>query len=385
MKKLIILPIVMLLFFLYPFKINAQLTQITNNEINEFYPRWSRDGTTISFTKWSSQLQGIWLVPGTGGAATAMNINLRGDFHTSWSPDGSKIAFDAYASNGLQIFTIPITGGNPEKLTNFGAAHPTWSPDGSKIAFTAGRSGNWDIWVMPATGGAATQLTTDTAEDWHALWSPDGSHIAFTSDRSGNNDIWTIPAGGGAATQITTNSAWDDSPTWSPDGSKIAFQSDRGGNFDIWTIELKNRTTEQVTFNESDDHSPDWSADGSKIVFVSQRYANNLNVWVIDIPTTNIENKEYALPGNFNLQQNYPNPFNANTTISFELDQSANITLQIYDILGKKIQTTQINDFFQEGFHSIKFDAGSLTSGIYFYKLNTNNGYSQIKKMCVLK
>jgi hypothetical protein len=92
-----------------------------------------------------------------------------------------------------------------------------------------------------------------------------------------------------------------------------------------------------------------------------------------------------SVPLYFQLNQNYPNPFNAETTISFELDQPANITLQIYDILGKKMQPVITHEFYQEGSHSFNFDASSLTSGIYIYKLTSSNGYSQIKKMCVLK
>ena len=368
---------------------HAQLTQITNSEINEYYPRWSPDGKTIAFTKYSQQIQGIWLVSDTGGTATSMNINLRGDFHTTWSPDGLSIAFDANDNNGiLQIWTIPVTGSNPVKLTNFGCGHPAWSPDGSKIAVTSNRSGNWDIWVMPVTGGAATQITSDPAEDWHANWSPDGSQIAFTSDRSGNNDIWTIPAAGGTATQITINSAWDDSPSWSSDGSKIAFESNRSGNFDIWTICLNDRTTVQVTSHESDDRSPDWSSDGSKIVFISQR-TRNYDVWLIDIPATHIENKEYSLPDNFGLWQNYPNPFNSSTNIRFELLKSSEPSIKIYDIQGKLIRLLSSGQMWKPGSHVITWNGmdehGEIVgSGQYFLKIKLGK-FSEIKKMLFLK
>jgi len=96
-------------------------------------------------------------------------------------------------------------------------------------------------------------------------------------------------------------------------------------------------------------------------------------------------NEPESVPLYFQLNQNYPNPFNAETTISFELNKSANITLQIYDIVGKEIETALTNEFRREGFHSIKFDASSLASGIYFYKINSNYGASQTKKMCVIK
>jgi hypothetical protein len=91
-----------------------------------------------------------------------------------------------------------------------------------------------------------------------------------------------------------------------------------------------------------------------------------------------------SVPLYFQLNQNYPNPFNAETIISFELGQSSHIILEIYDLLGK-INQTLLDRFYHKGIYSINFDAGSLSSGIYFYKLSTNNGYTQTKKMCVLK
>ncbi|MCB9058077.1 MAG: T9SS type A sorting domain-containing protein [Calditrichae bacterium] len=70
----------------------------------------------------------------------------------------------------------------------------------------------------------------------------------------------------------------------------------------------------------------------------------------------------------FKIYSNYPNPFNPVTTISFELPEDAFTQLNIYDIHGKEISTL-VKDNFEKGSHSIQFDAGSLPSGIYFYRL----------------
>ena len=83
------------------------------------------------------------------------------------------------------------------------------------------------------------------------------------------------------------------------------------------------------------------------------------------------------------LNQNFPNPFNPTTTISFELSEASTTTLTVYDTLGR-IVTELVNTTLSEGSYSYNFEAPGLSSGIYFYKLNTNTG-TQVKKMLLLK
>ena len=85
----------------------------------------------------------------------------------------------------------------------------------------------------------------------------------------------------------------------------------------------------------------------------------------------------------FELYQNYPNPFNPTTTISYYLPKNANIKLNVYNVLGQKVAEL-INGYQTEGKHHIEFDAGKLSSGVYFYKLQTGD-YISIKKMAVAK
>lgn len=88
----------------------------------------------------------------------------------------------------------------------------------------------------------------------------------------------------------------------------------------------------------------------------------------------------------FKLEQNHPNPFNPTTTIKYELFSASYVTLKIYDLIGREI-TTLIDGFQNEGNYSVDFDASrfsNLTSGIYFYKLETEK-YSDVKKMILSK
>lgn len=109
---------------------------------------------------------------------------------------------------------------------------------------------------------------------------------------------------------------------------------------------------------------------------------NFQNLGFVDALATSTESSERS-PRTFLLEQNYPNPFNPTTTIAFSLTKSAEIHLRIYDVKGSLIQTL-IDEKMRSGEHKIQFDAGSLSSGTYLYKLETPNGV-QTKKMTLIK
>jgi hypothetical protein len=92
---------------------------------------------------------------------------------------------------------------------------------------------------------------------------------------------------------------------------------------------------------------------------------------------------EIPAPGNFVLGQNYPNPFNPSTTIEFQLPARTFVKLNIYDVLGNHL-ISLISEDMVEGYHEITFDAGSLSSGVYYYKLQADNNIS-VKKMILLR
>ncbi len=85
----------------------------------------------------------------------------------------------------------------------------------------------------------------------------------------------------------------------------------------------------------------------------------------------------------FKLDQNYPNPFNPTTTISFQLPIASQVTLKIYDLLGKEV-VTLVDEMKNAGSYRFNFDASQLASGMYFYRLDTKN-FSQVRKMILLK
>ena len=94
-------------------------------------------------------------------------------------------------------------------------------------------------------------------------------------------------------------------------------------------------------------------------------------------------NKE-PVPTEYALYQNYPNPFNPVTTISFDIAERTNVRLAIYDIMGSEAGVPVDNITFNPGVYSVMFDASVLSSGVYFYKLMTEN-FADTKKMTLVK
>ena len=89
------------------------------------------------------------------------------------------------------------------------------------------------------------------------------------------------------------------------------------------------------------------------------------------------------LIGEFKLEQNYPNPFNPDTRISYSIPEAGFVTLKVYDLLGREVQTL-VNEHQAASQYSIDFNASELPSGIYFYKIFSGS-YSETKKMLLIK
>ncbi|MBS1513896.1 MAG: T9SS type A sorting domain-containing protein [Bacteroidetes bacterium] len=88
-------------------------------------------------------------------------------------------------------------------------------------------------------------------------------------------------------------------------------------------------------------------------------------------------------PFSFELSQNYPNPFNPYTVINYQLSAAGFVSLKVIDISGREVSSL-VNEVKNAGYYSVTFDAKSLSSGTYFYKLSTDK-FSDVKKMVVVK
>ncbi len=112
------------------------------------------------------------------------------------------------------------------------------------------------------------------------------------------------------------------------------------------------------------------------------KFLNRVLAWTANL--TGWGTNSQTLPFTVELQQNYPNPFNPVTTIRFQIPNSQFVTLNIYDNLGQK-GTTLVSGKQKAGMHEVQWDATGMASGIYYYRLETEQGIVQTRKLVLLK
>ncbi len=143
-------------------------------------------------------------------------------------------------------------------------------------------------------------------------------------------------------------------------------------SFDISSL-VNGSTNMLIRFRDSTDTSLNW--DGW--------YIDNINVTAYQLVPTDIGNNQGLTPARFELSQNYPNPFNPSTQISFAVPKEGMVKLSVYDILGREVKTL-VNEVKTAGYYKVDFDGSSLSSGFYFYRMETNS-FIETKKMMLLK
>ena len=94
-------------------------------------------------------------------------------------------------------------------------------------------------------------------------------------------------------------------------------------------------------------------------------------------------NEPGTLPSKFSIAQNYPNPFNPTTTIQYDLPGPSNVSLEIFDLLGQRVEIL-VDENQQAGRHTVSWNANDKPSGMYFYKINAGD-FTETKKMVLVK
>jgi len=97
---------------------------------------------------------------------------------------------------------------------------------------------------------------------------------------------------------------------------------------------------------------------------------------------TSLDDEENSI-ASFSLEQNYPNPFNPTTNIRYQVSSNTQVSLKVYDVLGNEVATL-VNDYREAGSYEVNWNASNLSSGIYFYKLQSSS-FVDTKKMILLR
>ncbi len=128
----------------------------------------------------------------------------------------------------------------------------------------------------------------------------------------------------------------------------------------------------------------DLDGDGRGEIVIAGNGDPNANLQIIEnIDATKVEQVKLEAPITFKLNQNYPNPFNPVTEITYELAEAGYTKLEVFSILGQHI-VTLVDSYQSMGTHKIRFDAESLSAGIYFYHL-TSGEFMDQNKMILIK
>jgi serine/threonine-protein kinase len=258
------------------------LTRVTNDNIPDMDPVWAPDGRHLYFASSRGGGMNLWRAAvGPGGAPTGsaeqLTTGAGDDIEPTLAPDGSRLAFAVRGINSdlWRLPVSPTTGqaiGAPEPVvsTTRVESRGAWSPDGRAIAFNSDRLGEMNIWLRNVADSTERQLTNGPGGDYQPNWSPDGKSIVFFSARGGAVDIWAVQTGDGRLTRLTDDPATDTNPFYSPDGKQIAFLSDRGGRSALWVMNADGSGQRRLTSVVAGGHFLRWTPDGRGIVFRSE-------------------------------------------------------------------------------------------------------------------
>jgi photosystem II stability/assembly factor-like uncharacterized protein len=324
--------------------------------------------------------------PSAGGSVTIYKTSNGG---TNWATVYTLTAAGAFGdalwmtdANNAYYYGDPV-GGNWHllKSTNGGDNWTTWATVATTAAgwnngmFFLGNSvwfgGNSSFMMYSSNLGVNwSQQTTPTANSY-VIWFNN-----FLNGLSGNVSLFQ-----------TTNGGLNWATLTSPITTNVSGVCGIGQEW--WAC--PQTTSVHYTSNNGTAWSTAYTAPAGNFYHLS-RARNGYVVWGVRSnggiarfggPLTGIIPVENQTPTSYNLSQNYPNPFNPVTKINFDIPKQGLVTLKIYDVLGRLV-TTLVDEVKNAGSYSVDFNAEKLSSGTYFYKLESGD-FVTTKKMTLIK
>lgn len=313
----------------------------------DFYLGQSVDPANMSLTDFSANFVGPKKQVRSGSLIIPAGAYTFGSSPNNWGPEITFIIDSMYVYNGGNLLielrhpAISSTNQSVDALgtstTGYGTLfRACW---GGSYTANSGSQGNFCIVRITADDPVPVELTS------------------FTASVSGNNVLlqWAT------ATELNNSGFEVQRRTAETEYQVIGFVVGSG------------TTTEQRSYLFNDAKVPD----GNYIYRLKQIDFNGLFDYSHEIEV------EVNAPAEYALEQNYPNPFNPSTTINYSIAEAGIVKIAVYNLLGQMV-ALPVNEFKEAGPHSITFDASDLTSGAYFYTIETPQ-FKQTRKMLLAK
>ena len=292
-------------------------------------------------------------------AGTSTGVFRSTDRGASWVPLNSGLPTDYNTGYPLQVLCLAVSGTHLFAGTQGDGVYVS-DDNGGSWAKTA-MAGYYEGGGYMVVSGFATMGTSLVAALFQSY-----SSVAFTSDNFGT---WK-------------GSGWSQYPTISftalaVSGTDIFAATPSG----IFLSTDSTATWTEVDSGLSNRNVLSLAVEGSYLI--AGTYGGGVWRRPLSEMVTAVEAASANIPRKFHLRQNYPNPFNPSTVINYQLAADELVTLNVYDILGRKIETL-VNKRERAGNYSVKFNGSTLQSGVYFYRLQAG-AYSATKKLMLLK
>jgi ligand-binding sensor domain-containing protein len=216
------------------------------------------------------------------------------------------------------------------------------------------------------------------------------SHLAVSTNGANGTNLFAATWGGGVFLSTDNGSNWSAINNGLPDNQitlSITSLTVSGANLFIGTSDggMYVSTNNGASWTSADSGLTGSSVQVIAVIGTNVFAGTNNGIWrrPISEMVTGVEENQTQIPTLYALKQNYPNPFNPTTTISYQLPTNTIVTLKVYDVLGREIKTL-VSERQKAGNHLVIFDANSLPSGVYFYRLQAGS-YAETKKLVLLK
>jgi Tol biopolymer transport system component len=247
------------------------IKQLTNNDWDDEYPKWSPDRKKIAYSANPRGNYDIFVMDADGSNSRPITTSDKDEVEHAWFPDGKKIAFTIAERSGIRkkfsLWMIDLKSKRISRiLSEFkgSSALPDFSPASSLVGFTGKRTIGWDVFAYDRKTKKLTALT-EGGKACRPHFSRDGRKIAYVSgEADGNGDIWLMNPDGSDKVKLTErNGTADYFPSWSEDQEYIVFSSslehriDRG-NWSLFLVDVKTKKVVPLFDSPGRDVFPDW-------------------------------------------------------------------------------------------------------------------------------